>query len=79
MTPRALQYAFRKHLGCTPQDYLRRVRLDLVRRSLRDGTAQSVSDAAAAHGFFNPGRFASYYRQIVRREPWTTPGAERHL
>jgi AraC-like DNA-binding protein len=72
VTPRALQYAFRKHLGCTPQDYLRRVRLDLVRRTLRDGTSLSVSDAAAAHGFFNPGRFASDYRQVFDENPRET-------
>lgn len=72
VTPRALQYAFRKHLGCTPQDYLRRVRLDLVRRSLRDGTSPSVSDAAAAHGFFNPGRFAADYRQVFDENPGQT-------
>ena len=72
VTPRALQYAFRKHLGCTPQDYLRRVRLDLVRRSLRDGTSLSVSDAAAAHGFFNPGRFAVDYRQVFDENPGQT-------
>ena len=41
MTPRALQYAFRRQLGCTPQAYLRRVRLDLARQALRDGSAQS--------------------------------------
>lgn len=72
VTPRALQYAFRQHLGCTPQDYLRRVRLDLARRSLRDGSSQSVGDAAAAHGFFNPGRFATYYRQVFDENPGQT-------
>ena len=72
VTPRALQYAFRKHLGCTPQDYLRRVRLDLVRRSLRDGSSLSVSEAAAAHGFFNPGRFAADYRQVFDENPGQT-------
>lgn len=69
VTPRTLQYAFRKHLGCTPQDYLRRVRLDLARRSMRDGTSESVSDAAASQGFFNPGRFASDYRQVFEENP----------
>lgn len=72
VTPRALQYAFRAHLGCTPQDYLRRIRLDLARRSMRDGTAASVSDAAAAFGFFNPGRFASDYRQVFNENPGET-------
>lgn len=72
VTPRALQYAFRKHLGCTPQDYLRRIRLDLARQSLRDGTAATVSDAAARYGFFNPGRFASDYRQVFSENPGQT-------
>ena len=75
MTPRALQYAFRKDLGCTPQDYLRRVRLDLARQSLRDGSAQSVGDAAARFGFFNPGRFASDYRQVFDENPGQTLAA----
>lgn len=72
VSPRALQYAFRKHLGCTPQDYLRRVRLDLARQSMRDGSSASVSDAAASHGFFNPGRFASDYRQVFDENPGQT-------
>lgn len=72
VTPRALQYAFRRHLGCSPMGYLRRVRLDLVRQALRDGAALTVSDAAAQHGFFNPGRFASGYRQVFGENPSDT-------
>ena len=72
VTSRTLQYAFRQHLGCTPSDYLRRVRLDLVRQALRDGSAQSVSDAAAMFGFFNPGRLASDYRQVFDENPRET-------
>ena len=72
VTPRTLQYAFRRHLGCTPLDYLRRVRLDLVRRSLREGPRTSVSDAAARFGFHNPGRFASDYRQVFDENPRQT-------
>lgn len=72
VTPRALQYAFRRHLGCTPLAYLRRVRLDLVRQSLRDGSAQTVSDGATRYGFFNPGRFASDYRQVFDENPRDT-------
>ena len=72
VTPRTLQYAFRKHLDCTPQDYLRRIRLDQARRSIRNGSAASVGDAAASHGFFNPGRFASDYRQVFDENPGET-------
>ncbi|RYB90229.1 AraC family transcriptional regulator [Nocardioides glacieisoli] len=72
VTPRALQYAFRTHLGCTPQDYLRRVRLDLARQALRDGSAETVTDAAIRNGFFNPGRFAAYYRDQYDENPGDT-------
>ena len=72
VTPRALQYAFRKHLGCTPQDYLRRIRLDLARQALRDGSSASVSEVAARYGFYNPGRFAADYRQVFEENPGQT-------
>lgn len=78
VTPRALQYAFRNHLGCTPQDYLRRIRLDLARQSLRDGSYATVSDAAARYGFFNPGRFASDYRQVFSENPRQTLQRAEH-
>jgi AraC-like DNA-binding protein len=72
VTPRALQYAFRRHLGCTPLAYLRRVRLDLVRQALRDGSFLTVTDAAASYGFFNAGRFAAEYRQVFAENPRQT-------
>ena len=69
---RTLQYAFRRELGCTPLDYIRRVRLDLVRQALRDGSTVAVSEAAAKYGFHNPGRFASDYRQVFDENPGQT-------
>ena len=72
VSPRALQYAFRKHLGCSPMDYVRRVRLDLARSSLRNGPRLSVSDAAARLGFHNPGRVASDYREVFDENPRQT-------
>ncbi|HYH73949.1 MAG TPA: AraC family transcriptional regulator [Nocardioides sp.] len=72
VTPRALQYAFRRHLGCTPMSYLRRVRLDLVRQALRDGSFLTVTDAATSYGFFNPGRFAAEYRELFAENPGQT-------
>lgn len=75
VTPRALQYSFRRDLGCTPMAYLRRVRLDLVRQALRDGS--TVSDAAAQYGFSNPGRFAAFYRQLFGENPRDTLAGRR--
>ncbi|MCP3421856.1 helix-turn-helix domain-containing protein [Nocardioides pinisoli] len=72
VTPRALQYAFRRHLDCTPHAYLRQVRLDLVHQVLRDGSVPTVGDAAARYSFFNPGRFAAEYRQVFGENPGQT-------
>jgi AraC-like DNA-binding protein len=72
VSPRALQYAFRRHLDCTPLAYLRRVRLDLARQALRDGSSATVSDAASRFGFFNPGRFASEFRTLFGENPGQT-------
>lgn len=72
VTPRTLQYAFRRHLGCTPGDYLRQVRLDLVHQALAGGSAQAVGDIATRFGFFNPGRFAAEYRQMFGENPRDT-------
>lgn len=72
VSPRALQYAFRQHLGCTPLGYVKQVRLDLAHQALSDGSGTSVSDVAARLGFFNPGRFASEYRQVFEENPGQT-------
>lgn len=72
VTPRTLQYAFRRHLDCTPNAYLRQVRLDLVHQLLTAGTVPTVGDAAARLGFFNPGRFAAEYRQVFGENPGQT-------
>lgn len=72
ITPRGLQYAFRRHLGCTPLAYLRRVRLDLVRQALRDGSSVTVGEAAGRFGFHHAGRFAAGYRELFGESPVDT-------
>ncbi|MEU8257493.1 helix-turn-helix transcriptional regulator [Micromonospora inaquosa] len=61
---RAVQLAFRRHLGTTPMAYLRRVRLarahhDLVRADPRQET---VSAIASRWGFASHSRFTARYR-----------------
>ncbi|MFF4104475.1 helix-turn-helix domain-containing protein [Streptomyces sp. NPDC001903] len=77
VTPRALQYAFRRHLGTTPTAYLRRVRLDLAHADLVAGDAASGAGVAAiAHrwGFHHLGRFAAAYRAAYGHSPSRTLG-----
>ena len=71
VTIRAVQLAFRRHLGMTPLEYLRRVRLDHAHRDLiaADPASQTVTAIACRWGFPSPGRFASIYRQAYGVAP----------
>ena len=74
VTPRALQYMFRKHRDCTPTEYLRRVRLHHAHFDLLAGTRADATVSAIAHrwGFAHVGRFAVYYRQHYGQSPHMT-------
>ncbi|MFD0275593.1 helix-turn-helix domain-containing protein [Kitasatospora sp. NPDC127111] len=74
VTPRALQYAFRRHLGTTPLAYLRRVRVAAAHRDLlaADPRTSTVTEIAVRWGFAHPGRFAAHYRDAYRTSPSTT-------
>lgn len=74
VTPRTLQYMFRRHLDASPMEYLRRVRLDHAHRDLtrEDPTTASVNAIAHRWGFIHTGRFSSLYRQTYGRTPSAT-------
>lgn len=73
VTPRALQYGFRRLLDTTPMGYLRRVRLQHVRAELQSaGVGVTVAEVAGRWGFFNLGRFAAYYRSEFGENPAQT-------
>ena len=61
---RRLQEGFREHIGVTPLEHLRNVRLDRVHAQLTgDGPPAAVTDIAYRWGFTHPGRFAADYRR----------------
>jgi AraC-like DNA-binding protein len=74
VTPRALQYMFRRHLDCTPMDYVRRVRIDHAHRDLVAGDPSTTTVGAIARrwGFAHVGRFAAYYREQYGESPSAT-------
>ncbi|MCW2553390.1 MAG: rhaS [Mycobacterium sp.] len=74
VTPRALQYMFRRHLESTPMAYLRRVRLDQAHHDLVTGDrwTTTVTAAAARWGFAHTGRFAVLYRETYGQSPHVT-------
>ncbi|MFF8259136.1 helix-turn-helix transcriptional regulator [Streptomyces virginiae] len=71
VTPRALQYAFRRHLGSTPMAHLRRVRLAHAHADLvaADPTRDTVTAIAHRWGFHHQGRFAAAYREAYGLRP----------
>ncbi|GAB1511449.1 helix-turn-helix domain-containing protein [Actinophytocola sp. KF-1] len=75
VTARALQHAFRRHRATTPMGYVRLVRLRQAHQELlaADPTSRvTVTEVAARWGFFHPGRFAGYYREVYGCSPYQT-------
>ncbi|MGH3675509.1 MAG: helix-turn-helix transcriptional regulator [Mycobacterium sp.] len=74
VTPRSVQYAFRRHLGTTPLEYLRRVRLDLAHRDLQaaDPARDTVTAIAGRWGFAHAGRFSLAYKAAFGTPPSAT-------
>jgi AraC-like DNA-binding protein len=74
VTPRAVQYMFRRHLDSTPLQYLRRLRLHYAHAELlaADRMHETVTTIAVRWGFGHTGRFAVLYRQHYGQSPHTT-------
>ncbi|GIF01332.1 helix-turn-helix transcriptional regulator [Paractinoplanes rishiriensis] len=74
VSARALQIGFRRHVGVTPTEYARRVRLARAHDDLRtaDPSRETVSAVAHRWGFLHLGRFAAAYRDAYGTTPSKT-------
>lgn len=73
LSVRHLQKVFRDVHGCSPGQYLQRVRLEHAHRLLqRGGTDETVTSIAAQAGFTHLGRFAAAYRERYATPPSST-------
>lgn len=74
VSPRAVQYMFRRHLDTTPLQYLRGLRLHRAHHDLlaAEHGQRTVAEIAARWGFAHTGRFAVLYRQTYGQSPHTT-------
>jgi transcriptional regulator GlxA family with amidase domain len=74
VSPRSVQYAFRRNLGTTPLEYLRRVRLDRAHRDLKaaDPAHDTVTAIAGRWGFSHAGRFSLAYKAAFGTAPSDT-------
>lgn len=71
---RTLQMSFQRTLGIRPATYLRAVRLNAARRTLKE--CGSVTEAATTWGFWHFGRFAQDYKAMFGEHPSQT--AKQH-
>lgn len=74
VTPRSVQYTFRRHLGTTPLEHLRRVRLHRAHRDLQaaDPAVDTVMAIAGRWRFGHPGRFSMAYKAAFGTPPSQT-------
>ncbi|MFB9389135.1 AraC family transcriptional regulator [Streptomyces coeruleoprunus] len=75
VSPRRLQESFRAHVGMTPMEYVRDVRLARTRAELcaaEPGAGVTVSEVAWRWGFTHLGRFAARYRERFGETPSQT-------
>jgi AraC-like DNA-binding protein len=75
VSPRAVEAAFRRHLGVTPIAYLRRVRLDHAHQELSEASGAdglTVTEVSYRWGFSSPSRFSEYYRRAFGHPPSET-------
>lgn len=87
VTERALQMAFRSHLGMAPAELIRRKRMDGIRKELREAPDRpNVLDVAQRWGMTNRSTLTQNYRHFFKETPTTmlrggapfpaTPGTE---
>ena len=77
MGPRALQRNFRQHLGVSPREYVRWVRLQRAHDDLAAGVGSTVAEIAFRWGFTHVPRFAGAYQDRYGVTPSMTLRAAR--
>ena len=73
LSTRKLQYGFLDRFGCTPMQWVRDQRLNMVHHLLKNSKeGDSVTSIATAYGFTNLGAFANRYQQRFQQFPSAT-------
>lgn len=73
---RTLNALCHRHLGETPMNHLRNMRLDAVRAKLKLQPGLSITATALDYGFGHHGRFSAYYLKRFGELPRQTGGQE---
>ncbi|RAV21661.1 AraC family transcriptional regulator [Paenibacillus contaminans] len=67
-TPQYISRKFKEQMGCSPLDYVIRLRMDLARKLLRD-TAATVQEVAAYVGYPD----TAYFNRMFKKQTGSTP------
>lgn len=79
VSERTLQYAFRERFGIPPKSFLLALRLNGVRRELKNTSTKpsTITDLATQWGFWHMSQFASDYRCLFGELPSETIGKKK--
>jgi AraC family ethanolamine operon transcriptional activator len=69
---RSLQYCFEEFMHTTPQAYLRALRLNEARRTLKSNTGMPITELAATLGFSSASHFTRHYKLMFEELPSQT-------
>jgi AraC family transcriptional regulator len=75
--PVHLVRAFRRHVGATPADYQRRLRIERTRRALLESDVPIVELSLDA-GFSSQGHFTRWFHRLIGATPAAYRRAHRH-
>jgi AraC-like DNA-binding protein len=66
---RSLFRTFKQNRGCSPHEFIRRIRLERARDMLLDDGNETITEIALACGFGNPGRFSKEFADAFGERP----------
>lgn len=70
LSTRALQYAFRRYLDCTPGEWIRKQRLERAHARLRQpAESDTVTSIALEEGFYHLGDFSRRFKRLFGEAP----------
>ena len=72
VSERALQLAFKEHIGLSPREVLRRHRMQKIREDLQEATGAGVMEVAIKHGIKNRTALTAGYRRYYNETPSKT-------
>jgi len=72
VSERALQLAFKEHIGLSPREVLRRHRMQKIREDLQEASGAGVMEVAMKHGIKNRTALTAGYRRYYNETPSKT-------